>query len=62
MATAKEKGIPDSPTALVGNTGFSKAVALAIQFFRPDLYLADDVEAAKEAVEKLTKSMKDADN
>jgi hypothetical protein len=48
MAAAKKKGIPDSPTALVGNTGFSKAVALAIQFFRPDIYLADDVEAAKE--------------
>ena len=48
MAAAKKKGIPDSPTALVGNIGFSKAVALAIQFFRPDIYLADDVESAKE--------------
>jgi hypothetical protein len=34
----KRMGISDSPTALVGNTGFSKAVALANQFFRPDIY------------------------
>jgi hypothetical protein len=34
----KRMGISDSSTALVGNTGFSKAVALANQFFRPDIY------------------------
>ncbi len=48
MDTAKENGIPDSPTALVGNTGFSKAIVQALQFFRRDLHMADSIEDAKE--------------
>ena len=48
IATAKEKGIPDSPTALVGNTGFQKAIIQAMQFFRRDIYIADSIEAGKD--------------
>ena len=45
---AREKGIPDSPTALVGLSGFKMAVVQALAFFRPDLYIAESVEAAKD--------------
>jgi hypothetical protein len=45
---ARESGIPDSPTALVGLAGFKMAVVQALSFFRPDLYIADSVEAAKD--------------
>jgi hypothetical protein len=45
---ARESGIPDSPTALVGLSGFKMAVVQALAFFRPDLYTAESVEAAKE--------------
>ena len=47
-ARAKAKGIPDSPTALVGLTGLKMAVVQAMQFVRPDLYPASSIEAAKE--------------
>ena len=45
---ARESGVPDSPTAMVGLSGFKLAVVQALAFFRPDLYIADGVEAAKE--------------
>ena len=45
---ARESGIPDSPTAMVGLTGFKLAVVQALAFFRPDLYIADSAEAAKD--------------
>lgn len=48
MATSKESGIPDSPTALVGMTGFKKAIIQAMQFFRPDIHISDSIEAAKD--------------
>jgi hypothetical protein len=45
---ARELGIPDSPTAMVGLSGFKMAVVQALAFFRPDLYIADSVESAKD--------------
>ena len=45
---ARESGIPDSPTALVGLSGFKMAVVQALSFFRPDLYIAESLEAAKD--------------
>ena len=45
---ARESGIPDSPTALVGLSGFKMAVVQALAFFRPDLYIAESTEAAKD--------------
>jgi hypothetical protein len=45
---ARESGIPDSPTALVGLSGFKMAVVQALAFFRPDLYIAESREAAKD--------------
>jgi hypothetical protein len=45
---ARESGIPDSPTAMVGLSGFKMAVVQALAFFRPDLYIAESVEAAKD--------------
>jgi len=48
MAAAKEKGIPDSPTAIYGLSGAQKAVALSIQFFRRDLYIASSLEEGKD--------------
>ena len=43
---ARAAGVPDSPTAMVGLSGFKMAVAQAIAFFRPDLYIADSRQAA----------------
>jgi hypothetical protein len=43
---AKEMGIPDSPTAMVGLEGFKMAVAQALAFFRPDLYIAQSRQDA----------------
>ena len=43
---AKKLGIPDSPTAMVGLEGFKMAVAQAMAFFRPDLYIAESRQAA----------------
>jgi hypothetical protein len=45
---AAERGIPDSPTAIVGVSGFQRAVVQAMQFVRRDLHLADSLEAGKE--------------
>lgn len=45
---AKERGIPDSPTVIVGVSGFQRAVVQAMQFLRRDLYLAESIEAGKE--------------
>ncbi len=45
---AKERGIPDSPTAIVGVSGFQRAVVQAMQFLRRDLHLAESIEAGKE--------------
>ena len=47
MDAAGEAGIPDSPTALVGLSGFQKAVVQALQFLRRDLYVASGMEDAK---------------
>lgn len=49
---ARESGIPDSPTALVGLSGFKMAVVQALAFFRPDLYIAESAEAAKDWLAK----------
>ena len=46
--SAKVRGIPDSPTVIVGVSGFQRAVVQAMQFLRRDLHLADSLEAAKE--------------
>lgn len=48
MNKAAEHGIPDCPTALVGLSGLKLAVVQALQFFRPDLYVAADFESAKD--------------
>jgi hypothetical protein len=45
---ARESGIPNSPTAMVGLSGFKMAVVQALAFFRPDLHIVDSVEAAKD--------------
>jgi hypothetical protein len=47
-ARSKARGIPDSPTALVGLTGLKMAVVQAMQFLRPDLHPANSIEEAKE--------------
>lgn len=55
METAKAKGVPDSPIALVGLSGAQKAIVLAIQIIRPDLHLCGSVEDAKEWIVKQLK-------
>jgi hypothetical protein len=45
---AREKGIPDGPTALVGVSGFKMAVVQAMSFLRPNLHVAKSEEAAKD--------------
>lgn len=47
-AVAREKGIPDSPTALVGLSGAQKAVVQLMQFFRQGLRIANSLEEAKD--------------
>lgn len=47
-AAARAAGVPDSPTAMVGLAGFQKAVVQALQFFRRDIYIADDLESGKD--------------
>jgi len=48
-AKAREKDIPNSPTAIVGVTGpAQKAVFTAMQFLRPDLHAAESIAAAKD--------------
>jgi hypothetical protein len=47
-AAARKRGIPSSPTAIVGVSGAAqKAIFLAMQFLRPDLHTAENIEAAK---------------
>ena len=48
MAAASERGIPDSPTAIVGMSGIQKAVVQAMQFLRPDIHVAPSIEDAKD--------------
>lgn len=48
METAKAKGIPDSPTVLIGLTGAQKAIVYAMQVFRPDIHMAASLEEAEE--------------
>ena len=55
MATLKEKGVPDSPTALVGLSGAQKAIVMAIQILRPDLHVAGNMDDAKDWVVKQMK-------
>jgi hypothetical protein len=48
-AAAREKGIPSSPTAIVGvSAPAQKAIVMAMQFLRPDLRLIESVPAAKD--------------
>jgi len=55
-AAATAKGIPDSPSALVGLSGFQKAVVQAMQFFRRDIRIVDSIEAGKDwLVEQMDK-------
>lgn len=53
---AEAKGIPNSPSAIYGMTGFQKAVVQAMQFFRKDIYIASSLEAGKDwLVEQMKK-------
>jgi len=48
-AAAREKGIPSSPTAIVGVSGPAKqAIVLAMQFLRPDLRSVETIAEAKD--------------
>ena len=55
MQTAKAKGVPDSPTVLVGLSGAQKAIVLALQIVRPDLHVAGSLEEAKDWIVKQIK-------
>jgi len=55
LATLKEKGVPDSPTALVGLSGAQKAIVMAIQILRPDLHVAGSLDDAKDWIVKQLK-------
>jgi len=48
METAKAKGVPDGPAALIGLSGLQKAIVLAIQLIRPDTRVFDSLEEAKD--------------
>jgi hypothetical protein len=50
METAKAKGIPDSPTALIGLSGTQKTIVMAIQLIRGDIHAVGSLEEAKEWV------------
>lgn len=50
METAKAKGIPDSPTALIGLSGTQKTIVMAIQLIRGDIHAVGNLEEAKEWV------------
>jgi hypothetical protein len=50
METAKAKGIPDSPTALIGLSGTQKTIVMAIQLIRGDIHVVGSLEEAKEWV------------
>ena len=48
-AAARKRGIPSSPTAIVGVSGpAQKAIVMAMQFLRPDLRTAESIAAAKD--------------
>jgi len=48
-AAARKRGIPSSPTAIVGVSGAAqKAIVQAMQFLRPDLRTAESVAVAKD--------------
>lgn len=48
-AAARKRGIPSSPTAIVGVSGpAKKAIIAAMQFLRPDLRTTESVAAAKD--------------
>jgi len=48
-AAARAKGIPSSPTAIVGVSGpAQKAIVLAMQFLRPDLCAVGTIAEAKD--------------
>jgi hypothetical protein len=48
VAAKQAAGIPESPTIIVGVSGFAKAIVQAMQFFRKELQMADTMEEAKE--------------
>ncbi len=48
MSTLKEAGYPDSPTAIVGASGFQKAVISTIGLFRKDIQVFDDLQTARD--------------
>ena len=48
METAKAKGVPDGPAALIGLSGLQKAIVLAIQLIRPDTRMFENLEDAKD--------------
>jgi hypothetical protein len=48
VATINKNGIPTGPTAIVGASGFQKAVVQMLQFFMKDLHMFDTVDEAKE--------------
>jgi hypothetical protein len=50
MQTAKAKGIPDSPTALIGLSGTQKTIVMAIQVIRGDIHAVATLDEAKEWV------------
>lgn len=46
---ARKRGIPSSPTAIVGVSGAAqRAILAAMQFLRPDLHSAESIAAAKD--------------
>jgi hypothetical protein len=48
-AAARERGIPSSPTAIVGVSGpAKKAIIAAMQFLRPDLRRMESIAEAKD--------------
>ncbi len=51
---ARDAGIPDGPTALLGVTGFKMAVVQAMMFLMPYMTVAKDEQSAKDwLVEKM---------
>lgn len=58
IATMRSHGVPSSGiTAVVGVSGFQKAIVQAMRFVVPGLYPADTIEAAKDwLVEQIIKS------
>lgn len=56
-AAARKRGIPSSPTVIVGvSNAAQKAIVMAMQFLRPDLHTAESIELAKNwLVNRVTK-------